>query len=136
MLTFACVFLFKIATKWKDSGAAGIIMDTQNLCILIERVIDCLKSSQAGERHLIYRIAAGLEKLLQQYQQHEENGARAAGQLSDRDLQSRAWDNTEAVAETGIDQMETGWETMGFFNDYSSGFGMGINQFLNTQIQF
>lgn len=64
MLTFACLFLFKVATRWKRAVGVWVAMDLRSLCTLIERVVECVRTSAAGERHLIHRIASGLEKMV------------------------------------------------------------------------
>lgn len=82
MLTFACLFLFKVATRWKRAVGVWVAMDLRSLCTLIERVVECVRNSAAGERHLIHRIASGLEKMVNRcrlsdptyhQQQHHQN---------------------------------------------------------------
>ncbi|KAH8657547.1 hypothetical protein BGZ60DRAFT_493817 [Tricladium varicosporioides] len=138
MLTFASVFLFKVVvappnTKWKDI----LILNPSRILKLIERVIETLKQSQAGERHLVQRIASGLDNMITQYEQ-------PARQTDQQPINIRGpWGvNADLGPVIGGGQYEgemdaTGnWMNAGFLDDFGSGFGIGINQFLNTQIQF
>lgn len=65
MLAFACLFLFKLGTQWNRFFlGVGFAMDFNGLCHLIGRVVHCIRSSTAGERHIVHHIAGGLEKMV------------------------------------------------------------------------
>lgn len=60
MIAFTSVFLMKVATKW---NAVGFNVDPAFVWNLLDRVIHLLKTTITSKRHLLYHIAAGLEKL-------------------------------------------------------------------------
>lgn len=60
MIAFTSVFLMKVATKW---NAVGFNVDPAFVWGLLDRVIHLLKTTITSKRHLLYHIAAGLEKL-------------------------------------------------------------------------
>ncbi|KAH8649073.1 hypothetical protein BX600DRAFT_404159, partial [Xylariales sp. PMI_506] len=62
MIAFASVFLMKVATKW--NRIMGLNVESKYVSHLLERMIVLLKSSVTSERHLLYHIAFGLEKML------------------------------------------------------------------------
>jgi hypothetical protein len=62
MIAFASVFLMKVATKW--NRIMGLNVESNYVSHLLERMIVLLKSSVTSERHLLYHIAFGLEKML------------------------------------------------------------------------
>jgi hypothetical protein len=65
MLTFACLFLFKLGTQWNRFFlGVGFAMDLNSLCHLIGRVVHCIRTSTAGERHIVHHIAVGLDKMI------------------------------------------------------------------------
>lgn len=61
MIAYASVFLMKIATKW---NTIGLNVDSSFVWQLLERMINLLKTTVTSNRHLLYHIAAGLEKML------------------------------------------------------------------------
>ncbi|KAF3011361.1 hypothetical protein E8E14_008214 [Neopestalotiopsis sp. 37M] len=63
MIAFASVFLMKVATKW--NRIMGLNVESNYVSHLLERMIVLLKSSVTSERHLLYHIASGLEKMLE-----------------------------------------------------------------------
>ncbi|KAJ5965927.1 hypothetical protein N7481_012641 [Penicillium waksmanii] len=75
MITFAAVFLLKIAAKACSSGAnqqnnsiasAGLLVDIGYVRILVGRIVEMMVScsQRASERHLSHHIARGLRKML------------------------------------------------------------------------
>ena len=62
MVAFASVFLMKVATKW--NRVMGLNVESGYVSHLLERMIVLLKSTVTSDRHLLYHIAAGLEKML------------------------------------------------------------------------
>lgn len=65
MLTFTCLFLFKLGTQWNRYFlSTGFAMDLNSLCQLIDRVVHCIRTSTAGERHIVHHIASGLDKMI------------------------------------------------------------------------
>ncbi|KAI9928015.1 hypothetical protein MW887_002867 [Aspergillus wentii] len=78
MITFAAVFLLKIAAKCCSSGipgaqgqqnsitSAGLLIDVAYVRDLVGRIIDLMISCsrRASERHLVHHIARGLRKML------------------------------------------------------------------------
>ncbi|KAJ6130868.1 hypothetical protein N7512_003648 [Penicillium capsulatum] len=60
MIAFTSVFLMKVATKW---NAVGFNVDPAFVWNLLDKVIHLLKTTITSKRHLLYHIAAGLEKL-------------------------------------------------------------------------
>ncbi|ETS74504.1 hypothetical protein PFICI_14370 [Pestalotiopsis fici W106-1] len=63
MIAFASVFLMKVATKW--NRIMGLNVESNYVSHLLERMILLLKNSVTSERHLLYHIASGLEKMLE-----------------------------------------------------------------------
>lgn len=61
MIAYASVFLMKVATKW---NTIGLNVDSVFVWQLLERMINLLKNTVTGDRHLLHHIAAGLEKML------------------------------------------------------------------------
>lgn len=79
MITFAAVFLLKIAAKICSNGAipgshgkrtsiasAGLDVDVSYVRVLVGRIVDLMVScsQRASERHLSHHIARGLRKML------------------------------------------------------------------------
>jgi hypothetical protein len=62
MIAFASVFLMKVATKW--NRIMGLNVESHYVSHLLERMIILLKNSVTSDRHLLYHIAFGLEKML------------------------------------------------------------------------
>lgn len=62
MIAFASVFLMKVATRW--NRVMGLNVEPHYVSHLLERMIVLLKSSVTSDRHLLYHIAYGLEKML------------------------------------------------------------------------
>ena len=62
MIAFASVFLMKVATRW--NRVMGLNVEPHYVSHLLERMIVLLKSSITSDRHLLYHIAYGLEKML------------------------------------------------------------------------
>ena len=62
MIAFASVFLMKVATRW--NRVMGLNVEPHYVSHLLERMIVLLKSSVTSDRHLLYHIAFGLEKML------------------------------------------------------------------------
>lgn len=60
MIAFSAVFLMKVATKW---NTVGFNVDPAFVWDLLDRVIHLLKTTITSKRHLLYHIAAGLEKM-------------------------------------------------------------------------
>ncbi|OAA59198.1 Transcription factor [Niveomyces insectorum RCEF 264] len=63
MIAFAAVFLMKMAAQW-NRVVMGLNVEPGYVSHLLRRMIELLKSSITSERHLLYHIAAGLEKML------------------------------------------------------------------------
>lgn len=123
------------------ANATIVMLDAESMCALVLRVVHVLNSAKAGERHLIYRIANGLEKMVRGYQAFEEqerenhtryeNAAVGSNQVQDS---AAAWSGEAAGA--GGRQMYNWGDSLETFDEFGVGFGLGINQFLNTHIQF
>lgn len=75
MITFAAVFLLKIAAKTCSNGSnqqnnsiasAGLLVDIGYVRILVGRIVEMMVScsQRASERHLSHHIARGLRKML------------------------------------------------------------------------
>jgi hypothetical protein len=126
MIAFASVFLMKVTTKW--NRILGLNVEQAFVWSLLERMIHLLKTSVTSTRHLLYHIAAGLEKMLKQHNlsrqmisaasQNATTSAEHSGvvsaipvqQLSPSSLES--WDPFAAAA-----MMEHGTSNHGQFND-------------------
>ncbi|KAK3076473.1 hypothetical protein LTS18_012907 [Coniosporium uncinatum] len=61
MITFASVFLMKVATKW---NSVGFNLEPTFVWDLVGRMIKLLKDTVTSDRHLLHHIAAGLDKML------------------------------------------------------------------------
>ncbi|KAF2108127.1 hypothetical protein BDV96DRAFT_653023 [Lophiotrema nucula] len=75
MIAFASVFLLKVTTNW--NSAIGLNVETKYVTGLIERMVVLLKGSVTSDRHLLYHIAAGLEKMLERSRQAQARLPRA-----------------------------------------------------------
>lgn len=62
MIAFASVFLMKVATRW--NRIMGLNVESHYVSHLLERMIVLLQSSVTSDRHLLYHIAFGLDKML------------------------------------------------------------------------
>jgi hypothetical protein len=71
MVAYAAVFLMKVTTKW--NRVLGLNVEQAFVWSLLERIIQLLKSSVTSIRHLLYHIAAGLEKMLKQHDMLRQN---------------------------------------------------------------
>ena len=74
--------------------------------------------------------------MLESYQVRERNSEMIENRAV---MQQQYWDPARAdnaMASGQLGEMETGWDNVGFFDEFGGGFGMGINQFLSTQITF
>lgn len=61
MITWASVFLMKIATKWKS---AGFSTEPSWIWTLLENMIQLMQSTMTSDRHVLHYIADGLQKML------------------------------------------------------------------------
>ncbi|KAF2662267.1 hypothetical protein K491DRAFT_646198 [Lophiostoma macrostomum CBS 122681] len=75
MIAFASVFLMKVTTNWNT--IIGLNVETKYVTGLLERMIELLKGSVTSDRHLLYHIAAGLEKMLERSRQARAQGPNA-----------------------------------------------------------
>ncbi|CAK7215112.1 hypothetical protein SBRCBS47491_002371 [Sporothrix bragantina] len=62
MIAFASVFLLKMAAQ--GNRVMGLNVDAAYVAHLLRRMVELLQSSVTSDRHLLYHIAAGLEKML------------------------------------------------------------------------
>lgn len=62
MITFACAFLVKGTTMW--GRVMGLNIEAGYVTDLLGRVVSLLKTSVTSDRHVLYHIAFGLEKML------------------------------------------------------------------------
>lgn len=91
MITFAAVFLLKIAAKSRSSGIPGSQVQQNSIASaelpidltfvrdLVGRTVDLMVSCsrRAGERHLSHHIARGLRKMLGSFEEWERRNAKA-----------------------------------------------------------
>lgn len=99
MITFAAVFLLKIAAKVCSNGAipgsqgkqtsiasAGLQVDVGYVRVLVGRIVELMVScsQRASERHLSHHIARGLRKMLTGLEEWEKRttGTRSMGSAS------------------------------------------------------
>lgn len=89
MITFAAVFLLKIAAKGCSSGipgsqnqqnsiaSAGLFIDVVYVRDLVSRIIELMVSCsrRASERHLSHHIARGLRKMLTGFEEWEKRNS-------------------------------------------------------------
>lgn len=89
MITFAAVFLLKIAAKGYSSGipgsqsqrnsiaSAGLFIDVAYVRDLVGRIIELMVScsKRASERHLSHHIARGLRKMLTGFEEWEKRNS-------------------------------------------------------------
>ncbi|RAH43351.1 uncharacterized protein BO95DRAFT_445147 [Aspergillus brunneoviolaceus CBS 621.78] len=97
MITFAAVFLLKIAAKGCSSGAtgttgqqnsiasAGLLIEVGYVRALVSRIIDMMVScsKRASEHHLSHHIARGLKKMLtglEEWEKRTSNSTLSLGQ--------------------------------------------------------
>lgn len=95
MITFAAVFLLKIAVKSCSSGpnqcgqgqstsisTAGLVIDIPYVRVLVGRIVEVMVScsQRASERHMSHHIARGLRKMLTGLEEWEKrNGCQQSG---------------------------------------------------------
>ncbi len=58
MITFAAVFLLKVAWKW----SSYLNIDPSQVLNLVQEVVNLMRSANVNRRHLVYHIANGLAK--------------------------------------------------------------------------
>ncbi|KAJ0268902.1 hypothetical protein COL940_012943 [Colletotrichum noveboracense] len=63
MITFASVFLMKVAAKW--GSIMGLNIEYDNVSRLLDKMIAVLKKAVTSEKHMLKHIGQGLEKMLQ-----------------------------------------------------------------------
>ncbi|KAK1851220.1 C6 transcription factor [Colletotrichum chrysophilum] len=63
MITFASVFLMKVAAKW--GSIMGLNIDYANVSRLLDKMVTVLKEAVTSEKHMLKHIGQGLEKMLQ-----------------------------------------------------------------------
>lgn len=94
MITFAAVFLLKIAAKGFSNNtscsqtqrnsiaSAGLFIDVAYVRELVGRIIDLMVScsQRASERHLSHHIARGLRKMLTGFEEWEKRNSSQHGQ--------------------------------------------------------
>jgi len=56
MMTFAAVFLLRVAWKWN----AFLNINTNQVLTLVQAIVDLMRSVQVNKRHLVWRLANGL----------------------------------------------------------------------------
>jgi hypothetical protein len=92
MITFAAVFLLKIAVKSCSNqcgqgqstsiSSAGLVIDIPYVRVLVGRIVEVMVScsQRASERHLSHHIARGLRKMLTGLEEWEKrNGTQQSG---------------------------------------------------------
>jgi hypothetical protein len=67
MIAYASAFLMKVTTNWNT--IIGLNVETSYVTSLLERMIHLLKGTVTSDRHLLYHIAAGIEKMLERSRQ-------------------------------------------------------------------
>lgn len=101
MITFAAVFLLKIAVKGHPTcrignqgnsiASAGLRIDIPYIQEIVERTVELMVSisEQASERHLSHHIARGLGKMLEGFQEWDKRNphGQTAQQQQQRQLQ-------------------------------------------------
>lgn len=90
MITFAAVFLLKLAAKVCSHGmipgsqdkqssiaSAGLLIDVDYVCTLVGRIVELMVScsQRASERHLSHHIARGLRKMLMGFEEWEKRNS-------------------------------------------------------------
>ncbi|KAK2728993.1 C6 transcription factor [Colletotrichum kahawae] len=63
MITFASVFLMKVAAKW--GSIMGLNIEYENVSRLLDKMITVLKTAVTSEKHMLKHIGQGLAKMLQ-----------------------------------------------------------------------
>jgi hypothetical protein len=101
MIAFASVFLMKVTTKW--NRIIGLNVEPTYVWGLLERMIVLLKNSVTSERHLLYHIADGLEKMLARSRSYRgDYGARYdAAKQTEMDLHGAVGGNRSGNAVVG-----------------------------------
>jgi hypothetical protein len=110
MIAFASVFLMKVTTNWNT--IIGLNVETKYVTGLLERMIQLLKGSVTSDRHLLYHIAAGLEKMLERSRQARAQGpnavAGAVAKLASAQVDGNgsgnttsSWPSTDVVRQRG-----------------------------------
>lgn len=96
MITFAAVFLLKIAAKSCSNGSnlglsqhssiasAGLLVDARYVRVLVGRIVEMMVecSQRASERHLSHHIARGLRKMLTGLEDWEKRNSHPQSMVS------------------------------------------------------
>ncbi|KAK6082238.1 C6 transcription factor [Seiridium cupressi] len=136
MIAFASVFLMKVATKW--NRIMGLNVESNYVSHLLERMIVLLKSSVTSERHLLYHIALGLEKMLANLRKVPTKTQKLPGELgtgvspgqdSVVSFGPMGYGPSPAGQETSMDGVFTGAEGAPW-DPYAAG-GVGRHNFLD-----
>ncbi|KAK6083405.1 C6 transcription factor [Seiridium cupressi] len=136
MIAFASVFLMKVATKW--NRIMGLNVESNYVSHLLERMIFLLKSSVTSERHLLYHIALGLEKMLANLRKVPTKTQKLPGELgtgvspgqdSVVSFGPMGYGPSPAGQETSMDGVFTGAEGAPW-DPYAAG-GVGRHNFLD-----
>jgi hypothetical protein len=56
MITFAAVFLLRVAWKWRTH----LLVDPQQVITLVQSIVEVMRSVDVNRRHLLWRLATGL----------------------------------------------------------------------------
>ncbi|KAL1962738.1 hypothetical protein VTN77DRAFT_9192 [Rasamsonia byssochlamydoides] len=105
MITFAAVFLLKIAVKVHPSciaapgnqpnsiASAGLRIDVPYVLGIVERIVDLMVSisEQASERHVSHHIARGLRKMLDGFREWEKRNPQPQQQRQRQQPQHPSW---------------------------------------------
>ena len=75
MIAFAAIFLMKMSHRWRAIGTT--IDPTRRTLLLVENTVRMLRSCKAGANHIVFRMAADFERMLQGLRKEEAEKTKA-----------------------------------------------------------
>ena len=84
MITFAAVFLLKVAWKW----SSYLNIDPVHVLNLVQEVVNLMRSTNLNRRHLVYHIANGLAENVEKFRRRFPRSVASLAQQPDEDESS------------------------------------------------
>lgn len=97
MITFAAVFLLRVAWKWREH----LLIDAHQVSKLVQSIIEVMRSVDVNRRHILWRLTNGLSDNLAKFRNALAHGADQRNQL--QPLQAAPnYTYTENVASSSV----------------------------------
>lgn len=102
MIAFAVVFLMKMSRRWHEIGIT--VSASERTIPLIEEVVRILQGCNAGNNHMVFRMAKGFERMLRQLKASDRSSATEHASPSWDGLQYRQQQHAPYGAEYHVQQ--------------------------------